>query len=47
MKCINCRTATSGHITGQIGLTIGPLCADCAFWCDGNIVEVNGELVTA
>lgn len=36
--CISCAGAADGLVRGQIGDVSGPLCADCAYWCDGNVI---------
>lgn len=38
-KCISCNEATDNETVGQIGAKVGPLCPDCEFWCDGNIIS--------
>ncbi len=38
-KCIICHTDTDNETQGQIGNTTGPMCPDCEFWCDGNIIS--------
>lgn len=37
-KCISCKASTDSGVIGQIGNVVGPLCDDCEFWCDGNII---------
>lgn len=38
-ECIACGATTDLHIAAQIGDQTGHLCSDCAYWCDGNIIE--------
>ena len=35
--CISCDQPTSNQ-RAKIGDTEGPICEDCAYWSDGNIV---------
>lgn len=36
--CISCSVETDSTVTGRIGDQTGPLCSDCAVWCDGNVI---------
>jgi len=39
-KCIFCQESTKATAAiGQLGNVTGPLCDDCEFWCDGNIIS--------
>lgn len=37
--CIICDTPTDGSQQASIGDETGPVCEDCAYWCDGNLFE--------
>lgn len=37
--CVICQSPTSSTQRARIGDQTGPVCGDCAEWCDGNLVE--------
>jgi hypothetical protein len=38
MNCISCNQPTSSSQRARIGDAEGPICDDCAYWSDGNII---------
>ena len=37
--CVMCENDTTETMTARVGDRSGPVCADCQYWCDGNITE--------
>jgi hypothetical protein len=37
--CVICEDPTTNTQQAQIGDRTGPVCRDCAAWCDGNLIE--------
>ncbi|MET8864712.1 hypothetical protein ABZW11_17380 [Nonomuraea sp. NPDC004580] len=37
--CVICGDPTTSIRKAVIGDLTGPVCEDCAFWCDGNLIE--------
>lgn len=37
--CVICDNPTTSTLKAAIGDKTGPVCTDCAFWCDGNLIE--------
>lgn len=37
--CVSCGKPTDSTQKAQIGDTTGSICDDCAYWCDGNLIE--------
>ena len=40
-SCLMCRAQTTETVRGRDGDREGVMCADCQYWCDGNLVEVT------
>jgi len=42
--CIICsESVEDSTAVGKIGHISGPLCASCAFWCDGNVLPTHPD----
>lgn len=41
--CILCREATDSTTLADLNRTVGPICPECTYWCDGNIIPTGGS----
>ena len=45
-ECVSCRdelTASDKRV-GRVGCVVGVICDDCAYWCDGNLIDAAGQV---
>jgi len=40
-SCVICDEPTTSTVRGSTGTKEGPMCEDCQFWCDGNIIVAS------
>lgn len=38
-ECVSCGNPTDNTQRATIGNATGEICEDCAYWCDGNLID--------